>query len=697
MKMSRKWLCEGRPATLALIVSFPVLILLLLSSREPAEAAGTHTLPDGRSYEQVSPVGKNGADVDPATGMAAVDGNRFFFVSKGSFAGQPTSLSTEYSPYLATRGPAGWTTEGISLPNGHLTLGNAGYQGFTPDLSKGVIQWQENGRFGPFDPSAPTTAGFNSYIRDNEAGSFTLASGTENGTSNSGGFVWGSRDFSMIALSSLSPLAPSSGCPDDGAKYCAYESENGVLRLASVLPNGEPVEGAIGNRPFRCNFEHAVSDDGHRLFFTSNVGEHDLYAREDGISTTLISASERTLPGGASGNEVNYQSAEAAHGDKVLFTTKNSLVDADGDSTNDLYMYDYGEPAGQHLTLISEDHNPNPPAGAQVHGYFANGTPEGCGGLVGASEDLRRVYFVANNQITPGGPEGTGPKLYLWDDTGASPKVVYLGTLDASTSENEFRGDARIWAAPAIGPGDLQIPRQARWSRDGRFLAFISTASLTGFDNEGEPEVFRYDAVAEQLSCATCVADSRPSTGTIAFNTAQPQVKPVNHLPANVSDSGEVFFSTARGLLPEDSNGQVDVYEYDGALALISAGSGASGSFFLDASPSGSDAYFITADRLVGWDRDSNIDVYDARVGGGFPEPGFVPPPCEGEACLEAAQAPNDATPGSSSYSGAGNVMQRKKGVCPRHKVRRQGKCRKRNRQRRQPRRQSKTTTRSHG
>ena len=654
-------------------------------------ASGTAiALPDNRAYEQVSPVAKEGADIELGRSMAAIDGNRLTFTSRGSFAGQPTSLSAEGSPYLATRTPTGWTTEGVALPNGVFTFASSGYQGWSPDLSKGLLVWFDGTRFGPYDPAAGTL--FNQYVRDYETKSFTLANGTLSSITNDEGFVWGSHDFGMLAIDSTYPLtadSPCSGIGDLGDR-CAYESENGNVRLASVLPKGEPIEGSVGGPAINgnamlCNFEHAVSDDGSRLFFTALAGDKDLYARENAISTTLISASERTLPGGVTGKGANFQTAAAAHGERVLFTTENALVDVDSDSTNDLYMYDFARPAGERLTLVSEDQNPEAPQGAAV-----NGGPSAakCAGMVAASEDLRRVYFVADNSIVADAPSGSQPKLYLWDDTGASPQLSYVATLDSSQS------DTRIWAAPAVGVRNLSINRQARWSRDGRYLAFISTASLAGFDNEGSEEIYRYDAVEGSLGCVTCPDDARPAQGEVAFQRYRLQA--VNHMPQNVSDGGDVYFETSRGLVTADSNGLADVYEYDGQLRLISAGDGDGGSFLIEATPTGSDVFFTTRDQLVGWDTDGNRDAYDARVGGGFPEPGFVPPPCEGEACLAPPVAPNDSTPASSSFSGAGNATPPKTSRCPAGKVRRHGKCRKK-RSNHDRGRTVKASNRSHG
>jgi hypothetical protein len=668
-------------------LSFTTLAGAFSGKDEVFRTLGPSGLADGRRYEQVSPVDKNGSDIEPGIGVASVEGNRLVTRSIGGFAGSPTALLSG-TQYLSTRGTDGWSTEGISLPGGQLSAG-AGYEVFTPDLSKGVIKWPEDTQIGPHDPDA--VRGNNFYLRDTAEGSFALL----NGTLSEGGFrsqvLWGSDDFSHLVMASHNPLTPEAAgleCNgDSGLIACAYEWDEGTLRLASIV-NGEPVEGSVGSyfSGDQCAYEHAMSGDGARLFFTSPLtpATGQLYARENGATTTPISESERTLPGGLSGQSVYYQNAEAEHGNRVLFTTRNSLLDEDTDKTNDLYLYDYAKPAGERLTLISEDENPVAPVGAAVD----TGATEACGGVLGASEDLRRVYFVADNQIIAGQPEEEGPKLYLWDDSGASPQVSFIATLKSSDNR-DWQGALNL---------DTGFSRRSRLSADGRYLVFLSTAQLTGFDNEGRREVYRYDAATGTTECASCSADASPAEGAIdleekAFFNGAPIF---NHVTTNVTEKGQVFFQTTRGLIPADSNGQSDVYEYEnGRLSLISSGEGAEGSYFLDATPSGSDVFFTTKDRLVGWDKDGNADAYDAREGGGFPEPpsGFS---CEGDSCQPAPNPPNDATPASAGFKGQGNVSHKARGRCAKGKARRHGRCVKRHAHK-QHKAKRKTSTPSHG
>jgi hypothetical protein len=105
-----------------------------------------------------------------------------------------------------------------------------------------------------------------------------------------------------------------------------------------------------------------------------------------------------------------------------------------------------------------------------------------------------------------------------------------------------------------------------------------------------------------------------------------------------------------------DSNGKADVYQYDllaGQLTRLTSGHSETDSYFVDSAPSGRDAFFLTRERLVGWDRDANLDLYDARIGGGLPEPPAGEAPCQADACQGPPSTPPPVTtPGSSLNSG---------------------------------------------
>jgi hypothetical protein len=148
--------------------------------------------------------------------------------------------------------------------------------------------------------------------------------------------------------------------------------------------------------------------------------------------------------------------------------------------------------------------------------------------------------------------------------------------------------------------------------------------------------------------------------------------------------------------VPRDTNAKQDVYEWEepgtgdctqaspaysppngGCVSLISSGKSPQDSSFLDASANGEDVFISTSSSLLPQDP-GLIDIYDARVGGGFPQPTQAAP-CQGEACQGAAQNPADITPGSASFVGPPDpVAKQRARRCPKGKrrVRRAGRVR---------------------
>jgi hypothetical protein len=102
---------------------------------------------------------------------------------------------------------------------------------------------------------------------------------------------------------------------------------------------------------------------------------------------------------------------------------------------------------------------------------------------------------------------------------------------------------------------------------------------------------------------------------------------------------------------------------------------------------SGRNLFFTTADQLLALDGDTQEDVYDARVEGGFPTP--QPVSCEGDGCQGASAAgPSFATAGSASQPAGENlpvpveapaakatVKPRKTGKCAKGRKLKHGRC----------------------
>jgi hypothetical protein len=258
--------------------------------------------------------------------------------------------------------------------------------------------------------------------------------------------------------------------------------------------------------------------------------------------------------------------------------------------------------------------------------------------------------------------------------------------------------------------------RPARVSPTGLHAAFLSQASLTGYDNtdqvigEKDAEVYLYDASANggegKLICVSCNPSGVRPVGVDHINMRRTEYWAAAYIPgfqnslyasrALSEDGNRLFFEAADSLTPRDTNGAIDVYQWQapgsgtcdesdpgyseqnqGCVDLISSGKSRLDSKFTDASPSGNDVFFNTLSGLQPQDYGLR-DVYDARVGGGLPPPPVPPPGCEGDSCQSPAAAPNDPTPASASFRGAENPKKTSKPRCRkgRKQVRRGGKAR---------------------
>lgn len=264
------------------------------------------------------------------------------------------------------------------------------------------------------------------------------------------------------------------------------------------------------------------------------------------------------------------------------------------------------------------------------------------------AEDGSRLYFIGEGAIAPGAEAGQR-NLYLWSEDGTPDGAI---TLVATGQYVEFSGVKAIDT----------VADEVRISRDGRYIVFAEKLrSLTGYANEGKPEFYVYDAVEGELQCVSCIPSGEPASEGVTW--------PRPDWPASyaryVSDDGRVFFDTEDALLPWDTNGRLDAYEYDsesGELSLLSSGTSAEDSYFSDASADGRDVFIGTAQQLAEIDRDTIHDVYDAREGGGIAaqNPGNPPAPCLGDACQNIPAPPELPTPASANFRGAGNPVPRR-------------------------------------
>jgi len=301
-----------------------------------------------------------------------------------------------------------------------------------------------------------------------------------------------------------------------------------------------------------------------------------------------------------------------------------------------------------------------------------------------------------------------GSTLYRYDVAGGSSQQVaaaVVGVLGVSASGGDvYYQDATAlqhWhqgTVTAVASGaDVAAPSDyppavatARVTADGAHLAFLSAAAIPPFDNldatteTPDTQVYVYGPPpgggAPRLLCASCNPAGERPTGSASIPGAEINGTTAAYRPRALSPGGHrLFFETPDSLVIGDSNGRRDVYEWEatgaggctrapGCVALVSGGRAGGGSF-VDASLDGSDAYFVTEESLVEADPGS-VDLYDARIGGGFPPPA-LPIVCNGDSCQPLPAAPDDPTPATSAAT-SGNPAPRY--FKPAKKHRRRGK-----------------------
>jgi hypothetical protein len=663
-------------------------------------------LPDCRGYELVSPTDKNGADVAgvPQRTRVASDGGAVTFASLSGFADAAGSGNS--FDYMAVRdgraGTQGWATHAITPgnlePPPFLTqIVAAGFDStyageFSADLSSGI-----------FRTLTPLTAG--SPDTDKVAKIFRRTNLRSPGgsppqlvsdcpacvaplsalPSEQPEYAGASADFSHVIFESTMNLTADAAALDL-TQPKLYEWTNGTVRLAGILSDGTPaassqagqgvlVSSAVATAPSHYA-PNSISRDGSRIFFTVrgvDAASGDIYMRSGNStatpSTVQLNVAEPT-PDASQPHDARFWGA-TPDGSKALFSTGENLTGASDPSTSNLYIYDVNAPAGSHLTRVS---TPDPGMTASVEG------------VLGMSDDAHYVYFVSGQQLLAGGPTTSGAdRIFVWHDG-----VIHeIGTVPHD--DLFFVAMTGSW---------LQQPWLARVSPDGTHLVFRSKNALTGNSDDlphsgvgdactgaagGCEEIYVYDATgnggAGALACASCHQPDGPSQSDATFipTAGRGAAAFTSHLNHPLSADGRhVFFSTDDRLVQADQDGTAsDVYDYDtvtGELHLLSSGrADSSGSYFMDATPDGSNVFFVTRDRLVGWDTDSQMDMYDARVDGGFSDPVALPAPCAGDACHGPQGAPlGFAAPASTTIAGGGNVKHK---AVKRKPVKRKVKC----------------------
>ncbi|HKO37918.1 MAG TPA: hypothetical protein VJU14_06085 [Solirubrobacterales bacterium] len=704
-----------------------------LGSGEEAGTFSTMSIPgpgfqlsDGRVWEMVSPPNKGSAVLNVAGYLvqAAANGDGIVYSSRGSVEDHPEgNRSLEPSFVHARRGTGGWSSKDLSPPSSRMVpsaelVGE--FRLFRSDLARALLE--------PADGSqlSPEATERTPYLwEDGEPPLYVplvTAANVPPGTE-FGGNPFGSQgavvhmgandDFTAMVLKSAVPLSEEVPAPVEGAPApVLYYWQAGELKPLSVLPadeGGDVVSTQLLGSGIQM-LQHAISHDGSRIFWSGGgLVPDSLYMRDTAAEESVRLDVAQPPALGTGPAEPVFQGANP-DGTVVIFKESRQLTQDASPTGSDFYRCEIltVDPSGGCATLT------NLTGATETDSESA----EVLGLVSGMSDDGETVYFVARGILDAAAntfgdaAEAGKPNLYV----SRGGEVRFIATLAEADRPN--------WG----GVDALADDRSSAASPSGRYLAFMSQKSLArhpNLDSEtGDPvqQVFVYDSQTDRIDCASCHPLGAAPTGEVPtvtgflgnldpqrqwlgrrisavlpqpVGTLVPSVTPAPYRPRVVLDNGRVFFNSRTSLVVGDSNSQWDVYQFEpigtgsctalsagravirsggGCISLLSSGTGVKEALFFDASASGDDVFFLTPAQLSVRDKDQELDVYDARVGG--TEDALKPAwECSGEACRPATPAPPAAAPPSSSFSGAGNVKAKK---CPKgkRKVRRGGKTR---------------------
>jgi hypothetical protein len=683
----------------ALAGAFVALAVLVAATANLARAADncpnaqfrtgpSASLPDCRAYEMVSPPDKaNAAIFDQGVGD---DGNRV--VLQGQTAGDPPSLYNYNVFYVAERGAAGWKTA-IMGPAAGYTYGIPFAPDFTADLTRApwlmatsteaaqgrgrAYTWGIDGSWEPASPPLVPLAGTASFQTTEYA------------------YQGASADLSHIlfsvgtTLTSLLPGDPPmvAGKVDQPNLYEAYRAPDGspALRLVQLDSSGNVLGGGCGATLGAVARKwHAVSANGSIVYFstrTSQPASSDcrpsvttnklrVYRRTGGTTTVEVSQSQctRTAPACSTNDDDDLFEGASVDGSRVFIETGRQLTNSDLDAGADLYLYDASPPAGQpNMVQVSV-------GGA---GDATPGSGAGVQGVLDYADDGSRVYFVATGVLTTaanalGRTAVAGQNnLYVFERTNAHPagRTAFIATLGSSAGppggdgvEFNQRDSRHAAAVPILGQDTPGRPQGG----DGHVLVFRTVAPVTPDDTDSTTDIFRYDDTTGQIDH---VSKGEGSSGNADMDVDTP-IGPgqgesevaYGELGRWVSDDGRtIAFTSGEALTAADKNRFADAYAWrDGKLSLISNVDGTESAVSAGVSASGDDILFTSGAQLAPEDGDGALDVYDARIGGGFAPPAPGPVQCDvlSDHCQAKQILPErDLTPGSATFLGRGNIL----------------------------------------
>lgn len=536
-------------------------------------------LPDGRAYELVTPpdtnglfprsfIGAGGGRSNFSTPLADPSGESVVFDTEGALPGTEGNGSVD--AYEAIRGQGGWVSHVVS-PSGAQSE-QPGPGGLSADHAYAFWESGSSGSLalGGLDTSyLRLPDGSFEFVGQGNMGSDPAADGKLI-TPGAGHIVFATGVFGpAVQLEENAPEAPV------GAVYDRTPSGTHVV---SLLPNDIT--------PSAAAIYQGASAAGSAVAFAV---EGTLYVRLDGTTTVEVASGNPTFAG------------ISQNGETIFYFRPDG---SENPVRGDIYAFDTG----------TETTTPVVTGGGST--------------VVNISADGSHVYFVSTQQLD--GAEGTpgADNLYVWDGS-TTRFIAVLAPSDLTAFDPNGLVNLATWTTYASGNaldenhGPANDP--SRTTPDGETMVFQSHASLTSYESDGHFEIYRYDAGGEGgLTCLSCSPTGAPASSNAelqGFRGGAP-TNALSQIPNVTEDGSAVFFQSREALVPGDSDGTTDVYEWkEGTLSLISSGhSDGTPDFLYGMTPDGHDVFFETRDALLPEDRSGGAGaIYDARVGGGFP------------------------------------------------------------------------------
>lgn len=625
-------------------------------------------LPECRAYEQVTPENKEGSESifgygggSNVTSAPSSDGNHFLITNTLAKWGKNVQASGSATYTFSHKPGGGWKMTPLTTQPESGIIANEMYEYYNEGFSQFLVnrEWQTS-----FGTRSPDTE----YALGPAGGPYkTVATEpTEIGHGYEGSWRGQSRDGRVAVIESPDhELIPGHPTQTTGGNKDLYASVNGNLEQVNVETNGAPI-GTVGT----CSAQlvegreagerggdrnnaasggagigstNAISANGSRIFFYDSPGECapgpgasqlagpnlNLYMREPFAEKTV---------------DIGPYTFEGANPEGTRLLLAKEI---EGGAAAEWFTYDTETHATKRAFTVPADYN-GPGLSGSAFVYHA------------MSEDGNDLYFTttsALNHETVSGPSN----LYRYDlENETLTFITFTGVEHGGPWSSPYttteKGEGFYWTQgfEYAGPG-------------------------TPYD-----ESYSYDGTEQVVLCVACNSpyNPQPKLPSTYIEEGGPDFLQAPLITPASANGNLVFFDTPSALLPNDINGEIDPSEFDefssafspssdvyewrrhgidgcelrqGCLALITNGINGYKNMLLGTDPSGENVFIATESQLVAQDNDNQMDVYDVRVDGGYPAPDPLPLQCEGDACHNPTNPPNDPTPATSVHEGPGN------------------------------------------